>query len=393
MGMGMRMLLLTVLFAVAPSVSASLIVVPHTAGRDGGLSGNTVASPEDPASAQYVNPAGVVGKPENQTMAGGMPLNFTAHYSNEASGYDSTSSETALIVNLWHGLGVWRGWSMGIGAYGSVGTAFDFASDRDIGQTSPYTGKLSVLDLGFNVGRALTPNLRIGFQVAPRFGQHTLKTPSPAGNVEFDVEGFGAVASAGLVYDYSDSLSFGLAYRSPGIVDMSGDGEVNGSSEGVDHELITPESIALGVAYALRPDTLVLAQMKWSDYTDFEQGEVEFDKTTALTQPTIGAAKPRVRLGLGVEHEVVPDSWLRLSFTYESWMIKRSAMRPYLFDNRELMFMAGYEIRYPTFTLGFTTGYTDLGDRHISPADNAFSPGDYGAESDLAAGFRIVWHR
>lgn len=391
--MDIRAILLGVLLIVTPSANASLIVVPHTAGRDGGLSGNTVASPEDPASAQYVNPAGVVGDPANQTMAGALPINFTAHYSDQATGYDASSSETALVVNLWHGLGEWNGWFIGVGAYGSVGTAFEFASDPDIGQTSRYTGKLSVLDLGFNVGRAITENLRIGFQMAPRFGRHTLRTPSPAGNVEFEVDGFGAVASAGLVYDYSDRLSFGMAYRSPGFVDMSGDAKVTGNPENVDHKLVTPESIAGGISYALRPDTLVLAQVKWTDYTDFERGEVEFDKTTVLTQPTIGSAKPRFRWGLGVEHEVVPDSWLRLSFTYESWMIKRSSMRPYLFDNRERMVMAGYEIRYPGVTVGFMTGYTDLGDRHISASDNAFSPGDYGAESDLAAGVRIVWRR
>lgn len=391
--MNIRTILLCVFLIVTPSANASLIVIPHTAGRDGGLAGNTVASPEDPASAQYINPAGVVGTPANRAMAGALPLNFTAHYSNQTRGYDASSSETALVVNLWHGLGERRGWFVGVGAYGSVGTAFDFASDPGIGQTSRYTGKLSVLDLGFNIGRAITENLRIGFQVAPRFGQHILRTPTPVGNVEFEVDGFGAVASAGLVYEYSDRLSFGLAYRSPGFVDMRGDGKVAENAESVDHKLVTPESIAGGVAYALRPDTTVLAQVKWTDYTDFERGKVEFDKTAVLTQPTISAAKPRFRWGLGVEHEVVPDSCLRLSFTYESWMIERSSMRPYLFDNRELMVMAGYEIRYPSVTVGFMTGYTDLGDRHISASDNTISPGDYGAESDLAAGVRIVWHR
>lgn len=240
---------LVALLIVASPASASLIVSPHTAGRDADLSGNTVASPEDSSSAQYINPAGVVGAASRQAKFAIAPMNFTTHYADDSRGYRCTSSETPVLMNYWYGLGEWNGWHMGVGTYGSVGTAFDFASDPASGQTSPFTGKLAVINLGFNMGRALTPNLRVGFQVAPRYAKQQLRTPTPLGDVDFDIDGFGVVGALGLVYDYSEQLSLGLAYRSTGIVDMEGDGTVGGQREDVEHNLHTPQSVTAGVAY------------------------------------------------------------------------------------------------------------------------------------------------
>lgn len=376
----------------APSAFASFIVAPHTAGRDGDLSGNTVATPDDPGSAQYINPAGVVGATADQTMIAVAPMNFTAHYDNGA-GYDHTSSETPVLLNFWHGLGDWNGWKMGVSTYGSVGTAFDFAADPGNGVPSRFVGKLTVINFGFNVGRQLTENLRVGMQITPRYGQQTFKAPVPGlGEAEFDIDGFGIVGSLGLVYDLSDRWSLGLAYKSPGLVDMDGDGSAGGNDQGVEHELHTPQSVTAGASFQWTPKTNLVAQMKWTDYSQFENGDVEWDETTALDQPFIGDARARIRWGLGLEHEVVPDSFLRVSFSYESWMIDPESMRPYLFDNRDFMLMGGYEIRYETLSVGFIGGYATTTDRTISASENGVAPGTYSTENDVMAGFRLTWH-
>ena len=382
----------SLLLAIAPAAFASFIVAPHTSGRDADLSGNTVATPADPGSAQYINPAGVVGEPARQTLLALAAMNFTAHYADDARGYRSTSSETPLMLNFWHGLDEWRGWSMGVGVYGSVGTAFDFAADPGSGQTAPYVGRLSVLNLGFNMGRAITPDLRAGVQITPRCGKQEFQAPTPAGDVEFEIDGLGLGATLGLVYDFSDRLALGLAYRLPGFVDMEGDGTVAGNREDVEHKLHLPQSVTAGAAWQWRPDTQLVAQLKWTDYPEFEEGTVEFESTTALDQPFIADTKARIRWGLGLEHEVVPGSWLRVSFSYESWMIERSSLRPYLFDNRDFMLMAGYEIRYDTLSVGFTTGYADVTERTVDASQNPVTPGSYGVDNDVMAGFRLTWH-
>lgn len=391
----LRCIVMLTLVLATPAASASFIILPHTAGRDAALNGNTVATPMDGSSALFINPAGVAGTPRDETLIGVSPLNFTTEYSDPgAAGYRSTSSETAVVMNAWHGLGQWRGWSLGVGSFGSVGTAFELASDPDIGQTSPFTGKLTVLNIGLNAGRQLTQDLRVGFQIAPRYGKQTLRTPSPAGDVDFDVDGFGIAGAAGLVYEYSDRFAVGLAYQSPGIVDMDGDGTVGGNREDVEVELITPQRVTVGVAYEWRPDLRVMAQARWTDYNDFERGDVDFEETSSLDQPFIPDAKPRIRWGFALEHEVVPNSWLRAGFSYESWMIERSSLRPYFSDYRDIGLKAGYEIRYETISLGFNVGYNHLTDRSVDPATNPVAPGDYRAENDMAvAGFMITWHR
>ena len=386
-----RWLVPAALALAASSASASFIVAPHTAGRDGDLSGNTVASPDDAGSAQYINPAGVVGETADQTMLAVAPMNFTAHYDN-GNGYDHTSSETPVLLNFWHGLGERNGWHMGFSTYGSVGTAFDFAADPGNGVPSRFVGKLTVINLGFNVGRQLTEDLRVGMQITPRYGQQTFKAPTPGGEAEFDIDGFGIVGSLGLVYDLSDRWALGLAYRTPGLVDMDGDGSVGGNDQGVEHELHTPQSVTAGASFQWTPKTTLLAQVKWTDYEQFQDGDVKWDETTALNQPFIGDTRNRIRWGMGLEHEVIEDSFLRVGFSYESWMIEPESVRPYLFDNRDFMLMAGYEVRYETLSVGFIGGYATTTDREVSPAQNPAAPGTYSTENDVMAGFRITWH-
>lgn len=390
-----RLVCLLVLALVTPCAFASFIVVPHTSGADGAMSGNTVASPYDPGSASATNPAGVASDVAHQIMVAVAPMNFTARYSNQATGYNQTSSETVALLNFWYGLGEWRGWKMGIGIYGAAGAAFNLAAEPENGVNNRYLGTLTVVNIGFTIGRKLSDDLRIGFQLTPRYGTQELETPTPLGTAQFEIGGFGITGAVGLVYDLTDDVSLGLAYQTPGVLYLDGEASVGGNDQSVDHELITPQAVNLGVAYQWTPKLQVLAQASWTDYEQFENGEVDWSETDVLDQPIISNARSTIRWGAGFAYEILPDSTLRLSFTYETWMIEPDAMRPYLFDSRDLMVMAGYHIHYDTVGLGFIVGYADNSDRHVSPAEAGPQgfPGHYSLDTDLMAGIHITWHK
>lgn len=292
---------------------------------------------------------------------------------------------------MWYGLGEIAGWSLGFGAYGSIGAAFDLPPDPDIGIDSPYVGKLSIINVGFNAGRQLTDRLRVGLQITPRYGRQVVRLPTPLGNLDFTADGLGYSASVGLVFEPTQTLSFGLSYRSRGVVDMDGDANIGDSSESVDINFVTPEAIFGGVAYQWSKKLNLMAQVQWTSYEDFERGDIEFSETSALSGPTFGNTRDRARWGWGMEYEVVPNSILRAGYTVGQAMVEDDSVRPNLFDHDNHMLMLGYEIKYDSVNIGFTTGYMDLKDRNISAARNPAFPGKYSSDSKVTAGFRITW--
>lgn len=381
----------TALVAFCPAVLGSAIMAPHGAGRDADLSGNTVAAPDDGASALLINPAGVVSRARDEGLVALLPFSFVGEYRNDASGYDGSGALTAFGLDLWYGLGEIGGWSMGIGAYGSLGAAFDLPADPDIGQTSPYTGELAIINFGFNIGRQLTETLRFGVQVTPSYGQQHLRSPSPLGDIDYETDGVGLSGSVGFVFEPAPDWSLGLAYRSRGFVDLEGDGRVGGVEQDVKVDFVSPQSVYAGAAYQWSKHLRLMGQVVWTQYEDFERGDVEFEQTTALNQPVMMNTTNRARWGIAFEYQVFPNSYLRGGYTQSQAMIEDDALMPVMFDHDNKMVMLGYEIDYGQVMLGFTTGYMHLETRNVGADVNPMFPGRYASDSDLSAGVRLTW--
>ncbi len=228
---------------------ASLIVAPHGAGRDSDLAGVVVAAPDDGTSALLVNPAGVVSKAKNEAMIAIYPGAFKVSYQNPMTGYDAHGRTDFVALGFWYGLGEIRGWSVGVGAYGSLGAAFNLPPAPGIGQTSPYLGEMGIMNFGINAGKQLTPDLRLGLQLAPHIGTQKMRMPTPLGDSHLKAKGFGLSASAGIVYTLTDKVSLGLAYRTPGIAKFSGEARVGAVEQDDSVKFVSPQSITAGLAY------------------------------------------------------------------------------------------------------------------------------------------------
>lgn len=386
----MGALVLMSLSAATPAWS-SAIEAPHGAARDADLAGNTVAAPDDGASTLLINPAGVVSRARDEALVAVLAFGFNASYSNNATGYDGKSARTPVALDLWYGFGEIGGWSLGAGAYGALGAAFDLPADPDIGQTSPFTGELAILNFGLVAGRQLTPSLRFGAELSPSYGRQRVRTPSPLGTIDFQADGLGLSGIVGLVYTPTPVWSLGLAYRTTGFVDMKGDGSVGGVEQDVETNFVTPQSITGGVAYQWSKELRLLGQLRWIRYEDFERGDLEFEETTELNQPVMAHTRDRIRWGVAAEYELVPNSMIRAGYTEGKAMIEDDAMMPIMFDLDNKMIMLGYEIDYGKFMVGFTTGYMHLKTRRVSEEDNMMTPGRYTSDSDVSAGVRVTW--
>jgi len=368
------------------SAHASGIILPHLGGRDGALSGNVVATPSDGPSILLFNPAGVAGLHATQAAFGFETGSMSGRYRNPATGFDEKSSEFPVAPTLWFATDALAPWHVGVGVYGATGSAFDFAGDAARGVPSRLLGETAVLQLGFVVGRELARGFSVGLQLAPSYGRLKGRTPSPLGNVAFDIDGIGMSGSIGFLYEVGSMTTLGLTYRAPGIVSMKGGGSVGGSADKVRIDLRLPQAVIFGFAQQLGDRWLLTTQATWTRYSDFERGTYRFKNNPALNQPFIADARDVVRWGAGVEYEVNEWARLRGGFSYEPWMIEASALRPTLYDTSDIMLMLGLGLSFDRWTVDVQTGFGHADDRVVTAQDQTFFPGRYHLDSGIEIG-------
>ena len=109
------------LLTLSVVAESSLIVAPHSTGRDADMAGVVVASPDDGSSTLLINPAGVVSEARKEAMVAIMPITFKMRYVNPMTGYEESGRKDAMALSMWRGLGESdNGWSRGVGVYGSL---------------------------------------------------------------------------------------------------------------------------------------------------------------------------------------------------------------------------------------------------------------------------------
>lgn len=377
-----RIWIVACMLLVGGAAEASFVVPPALGGRDGALAGNTVATPADGVSILWENSAGAVDAP-SETTASGFLVFSSGHYSNPAIGYDTKSSEIPLAPALW--VGGHRGpWSVGAGVYGSVGSSFNFPGNPSAGVPNRFLAELSVIHLGLVLGRELAPGLRLAVQAAPTYGSIRVRTPSPAGPVAFDVDGFGMTGALGLLYDVGARTTFGLSYRSPGIVFMSGDGSAGGSPESVKIDFRIPQSVRFGVATEVLPALTLALQARWTHYPEFEDGRFEFRRHPMLDQKFISSARSTFRYGAGLEYAVRDFVALRAGVSREEWMMEGSSLSPLLYDTSDVIFSLGLGVRFDPWSVDVVVGDSISQDRNVGAGENPRFPGTYQLQGGVA---------
>lgn len=383
----MRFRVLTVLLVASGLVSgparASQLVAPTIAARDSGLGGNVVAAPEDGPSVLLHNPAGVATLDRPQAAAGLFHIRMVGRYTNPATGYDGRSAERALAPSTWIGPLHAGGWSFGAGLYGAVGASFNFPADPSAGFPNRFLTELSTVHLGLVVGREIAPGLRLGLQAAPSFGRIRTRSPSPLGPVRFDIDGPGILGAVGLLYDLDSRTTLGVQYRSPGVVFMKGDGDVGSADDEVKIDFRIPQQVAFGVAYWLGPKARLLAQARWADYPQMEEGVFEFERARALDRPFIRDGRPVFRYGAGAEIAVAENVVLRLGFSREQWMIEEGSISPLLYDTSDFLYGGGLGATFGRWSLDLQAGSSFMEDRLASASANPVFPGRYQIESEV----------
>ncbi len=376
---------------MAATAAASQLQIPNLAARDAAMSGNVVAVPSDTGNMLLINPAGVVERHGTQATLSYTIVNMSARYRNSEIGYDQKSSENpmlpvASVTSDWL-----SPWFVGAGLYGSVGTAYNFASDPSAGVTSQLLGESSFIHLGLVGGREIVPGLYFGVQIAPTYGYIKTRSPSPVGNVSFKIDGPGIVGATGVIYELTEKTTVGLSYRTPGVVFLDGDGDVGDAPEEVSIDFHIPQRITFGFAHRFAEGLTVTAQANWTDYPDLQNGEYEFENYPVLDQKFVARARSVFRYGLGLEYAVHDSLWLRAGISREPWAIDDSALRPILFDNTGTSMSAGLGISHNRWTIDVATGTVFVEDRLVTADEQPYFPGRYQSESGVGASVTVTY--
>jgi long-chain fatty acid transport protein len=353
----------------------SYLGVPATGPEDGAMEGNVVALPLNPESALFHNPAQLTLLPESITT-GALLIPFRPRYTN-SEGYDRTSRELPISPNFGFATDRWAPFHLGIGAYGSLGFAYNFAADPGRGVPSNYFTELAILSLAPAVAYSLTPNLHLGLAINPSYGRLRLKTPTPLGRLDLDVRGPGIFGTVGLLYTPTRKLNLGISYKTPGLIWMRGNARVAGGGDDAKVDFHVPQALELGVAYHFTNRLTLTTQAWWTQYSVFEDTTVKFDENPALNSAAAGDVRDRFRFGAGVRYLVTSRVTLYGGFNWERWAIKAGSLTPTLPDWTQYFFACGASFAYEKWTFMVMGGYAYVESRQVSADRNPAFAGRY----------------
>lgn len=379
---GATALLVVSAFFLATRAWSSQLTIPSVSPSDSMLGGNVVALPLNPITALFHNPAQLTQIPNSFTV-GALAIPFHPRYANP-QGYDNTSRELPLVPNFAYSTDRWAPFSVGFGAYGSLGFSYNFDPDPSRGVPNKFFTELVVISLAPSIAYSFNSHWHLGVSLNPSYGRLRLKSPSPFGRLDIDARGPGVFATAGLLYTPTPSLSLGLSYKTPGAIFMFGNARVAGQGDNTMVTFRVPQSVELGLAYHLTDRLTVVAQARWTDFSVFEETRLDFDHRSFLDRNAVGDARDRIRLGGGIRYALLPGVTFNFGFSWERWAIKANSLSPNLPDNTDYLFPFGFTIERGLWQVDLLGGLSYIESRRVTADRNPFFPGRYALDQPIA---------
>ena len=282
------------------------------------MGGVGIASPQDPISAVFANPAAMCFAPycpsSEFNFAGTAFAPKVDASVKQAGGTTKADSDDTVYAIPAIGIStpITQGpqaWRFGLAAYGVTGLGVDYrGTDLD--------------DATYNFGDPATdPPLISGeytqqqiFKFAPAVAFQPTNELSLGLAFHIDYAtldlrdgtspGYGYGVQVGLIYHPTTNLSLGLNYVSPQSVDHEEvtDFDQNGKLD--DLELESPQQVGLGAAYTfLGGQFLLAADVKWLNWSDAEgYGDFDWDDQWVFA--------------VGAQYEAIPHLFLRAGYNY-----------------------------------------------------------------------------
>lgn len=373
--------LITVAALRSHSADASLLLAPASGAPDNATNGSVVAKPTTPDSALFTNPAGLVGfTGRTQSFSLGVIFPSTEVDSDLAS-YNRSDDRAALLPSGAMSVPLANGWRFGFGAYGSVGTVFDFEAEPPT-VDSDFVSEVSIGAAPLAIAYEVNERWWIGAELLPLFGyvrnRYTLMDPGSgtALPIKYVIRGPGIQSMVGTTWIPNERWSVGLSVKTPGMIWLDGSTVVAGDRVDVDLYLRMPTVVWGGVTRRLFDRADVSASVRWTDASVFGESKIEYAN---FAIPFVPDGKDEWRFALGAEYEATERWTLRVGTSYASRIVGNKGVSPLLFDTEDVKLSAGVSYAFGSWSFDVMGGQGFARKRHIPPEDALILPGTYEA--------------
>lgn len=270
----------------------------------------------DDLSAVWYNPAGMVLLPGTQVQAGGVYVDLDLSYKGDNGETENGSKYGVPIPNFFFTRQMNDSMWFGLGLTVPYGLATEYS--RTWGQINRgMNAEIKVFDLNPNIAWKVSDKLSIGAGISLQYAdaQYETGVMRGMGYGRLDVDSFAWGANIGVMWSPTETLRFGLSYRSQ--VNHHADGDLRVGLAGGDNRsyigefsnasasLSAPQTVLLTGTWEATPQLRLSALIRWADWSSFDTLTVEVDPQSA-SNPVLGAL---IREPIAVENKW-QDTWL-----------------------------------------------------------------------------------
>lgn len=277
------------------------------------MGGVGIASPQDPISAVFANPAAMCFAPYcprsefNITTTFFMPLTRAEIKIPDLKISTAAKSKSDLFIIPAAGIStpLDQHWRFGLAAYGISGMGVDYRDRLDInpnkaGSQGDIFTNYSVLKLAPNVAYIFNNNLSIGASIHLNYATLDLG--------EGKSKDIGIGLQLGAIYKKSP-ITFGITYISPQYLVHKDVAFLDLDKRKDDLELQIPQIIGVGIAIEPTKNLLIEVNSKWINWED-AKGYKEFDWTNQWVY------------AIGIQYRLSDSITLRSGFNYAKNPVK-----------------------------------------------------------------------
>ena len=289
----------------------------------------------DDLSAVWYNPAGMVLLPGTQVQAGGVYVDLDLSYKGDNGETENGSKYGVPIPNFFFTRQMNDSMWFGLGLTVPYGLATEYS--RTWGHIDRgMNAEIKVFDLNPNIAWKVSDKLSIGAGISLQYADAQYETGvgmngvSGVGYGRLDVDSFAWGANIGVMWSPTDTLRFGLSYRSQvnhhadgdlrvGFTEKGGqvlsslgipvNGDANNSSYlgtfgSASASLSAPQTVLLTGTWEATPKLRLSALIRWADWSSFDTLTVKADPASA-SDSTLGM----IASALGMSSIPIENKW------------------------------------------------------------------------------------
>jgi long-chain fatty acid transport protein len=335
--------------------------------------GAAVVSHTDSPSTIFFNPALMNGLDGAQAEIGTTLLFPERKFTSDSTGityktqddvfYPSTFYLTQKINSVV---------SVGLGFFSPFGLGTDWGDTWE-GRYITTKAKMETYNINPAVSVKVMPKLSLAAGVDIVFLNATFEKKINSGmgfdiSQKFTGDGTGIGCNFGLLYDITDNISLGVAYRSEVKVDIDGDGSFDpqvplfGLVDSPGHSNVTlPQQVFAGISYKGFERWVIEAGMRWEDWSTFKSLNVNMD--SGLNSSQQRNWKDTYAYNIGVQYRYNDMLTLRLGYLYGQNPVPDSTFDPTIPDSDTHLFCIGTGLNFGRLTVDLAYGYQLQKDR------------------------------